>query len=554
MLQMIAELQRMRKDERGGITVLTLLLLIVMLVMGGMAVDFMRYETERVKLQSVTDRAVLASADLSAGDPSTTIKDFFSTAGYSNNMVGDPIVDENPGFRAVRVNSEVDINTFYLRLAGIDLLQAPATAEAREGIGKVEIAFVLDISQSMAGAKIDTLYEAAEEFAFRVLLNTEQRAEISAEQAYEAGLLDPTLTSAELADLEAAKNAAATAVPGSEPSQVALTVIPYAGAVNPGEWMFNYLKTERLDAQPNGVELLSSCPHMPRYHNESGTNAVDGDPVAAITADSFGGPTVDKTTFALSNTDDFLNKPLGLDWESIGFPREGLEQIPHFDYYGNNKTFTHNGKAQTIDFGWCPGPTSEIRWAMHDPYEATAFIQDMEMYDGTGTDYAIKWALAALDPNSRDAFEDMREADIISDHYTDLPAEWDDPRSRKIIVLMSDGGITGQRRPNGSYPHWGSDTDRMTNGESHWLTVKNRARANFITQCDLARERDVEVYTVAYQIADNANNHTLEYCASREVNAEGVVTSTKHFNAEGEELIQTFKDIAGSITDLRLSE
>ena len=548
MLQMIAQLHRMRKDEKGGITVLTLILLITMLLISGMAVDFMRYETERVKLQSVTDRAVLASADLSAGNPAATINDFFTTAGYGSNIVGSPIIKDVPGARTVSVRSEVDINTFYLRLAGIDLLQAPATAEALEGIGKVEIALVLDISQSMKGSKIDTLYKAAEEFAFRVLLNAEQRKFIAAEQRFLAAQEDPTFTDAQLVVLENEKIAASAAIPGSEPTQVALTIVPYAGAVNPGTWMFEYLEAKRLSEQPNGVALLSSCPHMTR----------DDNLVAADSNDSFSGPTID-ADMTISAMRDFGTKYLGADWENIGLPREGLEQIPHFDYYGGNSTTNYSfggvPTTQTVDFGWCPGPTSEIRWAMSDPYEATEFVRKMEMYDGTGTDYAVKYGIAALDPASRQAFNAMREAGMIGDHLIGIPADWDDIRSRKVMVVMTDGGITGQRRPTDAYPHWGSDTIRMTNEWSRWVTNKQRARANFMTQCDLAREKDIEVFTVAYELTNTQDSRTLEYCASRDIDpVTGDVIGTQHFDASGDELIEIFKDIAGSITDLRLNK
>ena len=59
----VAFLKQFGRDEDGSIIVLTLLLLFGMLIVGGMAVDFMRYESRRAQLQSVSDRAVLAAAD-----------------------------------------------------------------------------------------------------------------------------------------------------------------------------------------------------------------------------------------------------------------------------------------------------------------------------------------------------------------------------------------------------------------------------------------------------------------------------------------------------------
>ncbi|MEO0931364.1 MAG: pilus assembly protein TadG-related protein, partial [Pseudomonadota bacterium] len=51
-------LRMFKRDEEGGVLVLTLLLMVLMLVMGGMAVDLMRFEERRVVLQNVSDRAV----------------------------------------------------------------------------------------------------------------------------------------------------------------------------------------------------------------------------------------------------------------------------------------------------------------------------------------------------------------------------------------------------------------------------------------------------------------------------------------------------------------
>jgi len=51
-------------DESGAIIVLWLFLFLSMIVIVGMAVDAMRTETKRVKLQQTLDSAVLAAADL----------------------------------------------------------------------------------------------------------------------------------------------------------------------------------------------------------------------------------------------------------------------------------------------------------------------------------------------------------------------------------------------------------------------------------------------------------------------------------------------------------
>ena len=115
------------RDEDGSIILLTLLLLIVMLVIGGMAVDFMRYESRRATLQSVADRAVLAAANLNQDlDAEEVVRDYFNKAGYGEQIIGRPRVFEDNGTRSVAVDASLDINTFYLRLIGLDTLSVQA--------------------------------------------------------------------------------------------------------------------------------------------------------------------------------------------------------------------------------------------------------------------------------------------------------------------------------------------------------------------------------------------------------------------------------------------
>ncbi len=51
------------QDECGGITIFVLILSVLMLVAGGMAVDFQRQELARADLQNALDRGVLAATD-----------------------------------------------------------------------------------------------------------------------------------------------------------------------------------------------------------------------------------------------------------------------------------------------------------------------------------------------------------------------------------------------------------------------------------------------------------------------------------------------------------
>lgn len=179
------------RNEDGTIIVMTLLFFVMFIVLGGMAVDFMRFEARRALLQSTADRAVLAAADLTQDlDPSAVVIDYFQKAGFGDNIVGTPDVIDEGIYKSVGVRASITIKTVFLKYTGIPTLAAPAAATAIEGISNVEVSLVVDISGSMRDpvtptdgsasqqSKIEALREASETFA-RVLLTPQYKDRIS---------------------------------------------------------------------------------------------------------------------------------------------------------------------------------------------------------------------------------------------------------------------------------------------------------------------------------------------------------------------------------------
>lgn len=165
--------RRFGADEDGGIIIFSLFVLILMLMVGGMAVDLMRFETTRTKLQGTLDRAVLAAADLDQTlPPADVVKDYFAKAGMSSFLQGEPSVDEGINYRVVHANAEARVPMLFLKLMGINTLQAPATGTAEERITDVEVSLVLDMSSSMQqNSKLTNLRTAAKDFVHTVLKN-----------------------------------------------------------------------------------------------------------------------------------------------------------------------------------------------------------------------------------------------------------------------------------------------------------------------------------------------------------------------------------------------
>lgn len=178
-----ARIRRFGRDEGGTIIVMTIIFLSLMLIMGGMAVDFMRFESRRTMLQSVADRSVLAAANLgNSKDPKEVVVDYFTKAGFPDSIVGEPDVKTGNKFNSVGVTAAYDMNSIFLRLVGIDMLSAPAAATAIEGVSNIEVSLVVDISGSMRDpvvpadgsysnqTKIEALRGAATKFVDAMLI------------------------------------------------------------------------------------------------------------------------------------------------------------------------------------------------------------------------------------------------------------------------------------------------------------------------------------------------------------------------------------------------
>jgi Flp pilus assembly protein TadG len=161
------------RDESGSLTPFTMMMFFLMLLIGGLAVDVMRHERTRVRLQQTLDNSVLAAAARSQTlDPEHVVEDYFDKAGLSEYLMS-VTVEQGLNFRSVFADAKADTRPFFMSLMGINEFYVNADSAAEEKISNVEVSLVLDVSGSMDGSRINTLRPAARNFVDTILQNSE---------------------------------------------------------------------------------------------------------------------------------------------------------------------------------------------------------------------------------------------------------------------------------------------------------------------------------------------------------------------------------------------
>ncbi|WP_177215153.1 TadE/TadG family type IV pilus assembly protein [Tranquillimonas alkanivorans] len=565
-------LRRFGRDESGATMIFCLFIFVMMILAGGMTVDFMRLEDRRVHMQATLDRALLAAADLDQVRPAEEVVfDFLAREGFAEDNVAVE-VNEHLAGRTVSARVLTETPTFFLHMIGMDTLAVSAGGQAREEVPHVEISLVLDISGSMRwNGRIDYMKDAAKNFV--------------------SSVLDQSVD-----------------------DRVSINVIPYAGQTNPGPLMFDYLGGERpkikTDYFPEWGQDISN---VIVYFDESGDGRID----AAAKIDGF--PDGGTAQHVSNDLDDFFGSMVEYigqqdrrfadaevigasikggnqttryyhvadtpayttptdnngrlpyyqraelsyvkfdadeggeeliidsscielgegDFDYPGMPNDGsYDQVPHFMYW--------DIAASVMDWGWCPEDDTAIQYARQDEAELHDFIDGIRMHDGTGTHYAMKYALALLDPETRGAFEHLAENGLVPQVFSDRPHAWEDEETAKYIVLMTDGEITEQYRPTDPWAqiNWTRELAAQPGHKRDRISEADENVASFFEACDLSKAHGVTVFTIAYETSA-AGEDEMQRCAS---------SASHFFDVDGLDIADAFSAIAARINQLRLTQ
>lgn len=233
------------------------------------------------------------------------------------------------------------------------------------------------------------------------------------------------------------------------------------------------------------------------------------------------------------------------------------------DDYSSNALLPDNSRGQVPLFWkwwrvnpWCPDPATAAVFNSNDVSELEARVTAMNLSDGTGMDIGAYWGYQALSPTWMNVF---------GGDFVGRPAAFDQ-EVIKVMVVMTDGGITSQFRPK-DYTYYSVHTDRdittdttqevgnhgnsknqqkiVSTGGSGSNSNSDTAVGRFKRICDQAKNDGVIVYTIGFQIADGSLQDTLlEYCAT---------DISKYFFVESLDIQAAFDAIAASVNALRIS-
>ncbi|MEL6265073.1 MAG: Tad domain-containing protein [Pseudomonadota bacterium] len=408
-------------DQGGAITPLMLSIFLGLVLVTGLGVEFARHEALRADVQDALDRGVLAAVQGGgARSPAAVVGDFLDTRALAEGRVRLEVEADWPDPHLYRVSASARLAqpSIVLGMLGVPALPVAASASASEPREALEIALILDISSSMRRAgKLAAMQAAASAFVREMLR------------------------------------------PGAG-DRVSISLVPYAGAVNPGPRLFYAIGGRRMHSR-------SSCPVLrDADFGETGLPAA---------------PRYDQVPAHADWPRD--RETMGVGW------CPGDPQVALLD----PRTGQAHGLMAGLGRGWREVVVNGTSITAHasDPATLLRRIEGIRLHHGSSPQEGLRWALALFDPESRDTLE--RHGQVVGRH--ERPQRWNGQGVRKIAILLSDGPISEVEQPD---PVGEEGRDIFDTGPDLLSRLARReARAQFRRVCRLAAEKGVEVHAIA---------------------------------------------------------
>lgn len=528
-------LQRLFSQTSGNVAMIFALSIIPILSVAGFAIDFQMTATRKNKVQVVIDSAVLAGAramqaNKTQQEISQTVTAYINaqldTVGSSLHC-NTPSVNWAQGSQDLSVDILCKQDTSLMRIIGKDDMPFKVSSTSTWGIGKLDVAFMFDVSGSMGGSSRITHLKAAAHDALDTLLpagggvatQDVRIAMISYNDMHNAGDHFEDVTGLKPTRTYYAENT----------YEVRNRIPPYTenyqnwecqrewkctarytrgrrkGQCKRGYWqdgncgyvtrerdVYNYETVEMTEEKSKTI--TSTCV-WERYGDHEFSDfapdfSVPGEP-ALITAKN----KIYDAENKIYNASESPDNPQG--YMSAGYARwnQGDPADRYDGWWSTDGTSCRNHK---------PVPLTNNRTTL------TSYIDSLTTGGGTAGHQGIAWARYMVAEPWQTIFTG-----------SGAPMDYTEPDSVKAIILMSDGEFL-----HNEFGNMGTSTEQARR------------------VCDSIKERGhIVIYSVAFQ-APQAGKDILDYCAS------GPEYSFAPEN--GQQLTEAYTAIATSISDLRV--
>ena len=502
----------LRRDERGNVAMIFALALIPMLIVAGFAIDAQVAFSKKDKIQYAIDSAVLAGARMmqSSNDEDSVTdhaRKYFAAImdNENDNLTCDTLAITFTAPEEITGDVTCYQPTTLMNLIGRDKVEIGTSSVATFGTGRVDVAFVFDVSGSMNSyGRIYDLKDAAKSAA---------------------DILLPEAGSISEGDVRIAMVAYNIMVDAGEYFE------EVTGLQTDREYIAEIIGTDWVEQEIEEIGWYETCEEVcTRYHWKKGTCQkweeqcrweyglhINTDWVEVETIETVR-KSIDSTCVFERNgdhafdnfqpkqvdTDNLLNELLSAVYNAAtgSDNTEGYLAASYLKWNKSKEKWEDEGDGDCLNIP--PFPLS------HDEDDIDDYIDDLYASGGTAGHQGIAWGWYLISEEWSDIFDGDA-----------APLSQSEPDVTKAMIIMTDGEFNQQ-----FFDGQGSSTKQAED------------------LCDAIKDDDVIIYAVAFQ-APTAGKEILSYCASG---------PEFYFNAEnGQELMESYNAIATSISDLRIS-
>lgn len=449
---------KLKNNTAGNVSMLAGFLILPALVLIGSGLDIIRATTQSTKLQSALESATLASASLTnTRDVKTVVQDYIdvnlaSDMEFLSSLNINVKEATTLNTRTVTISADAEIDTYFLKLVGVDTLSVSAQSTAEQAATSIEISLVIDISSSMSGSKLTNLVSSGKVFVEEVL-------------------------------------------DGQNSERTSLSIVPFGGSVNLGQTLFDdhVVPSSGSTEDPSRAQYDSQASIKGgKFRFSAGDNCIE------LLSEDFSDDLVPLAS--RSQIPDFWKWTNNHPWcptdknAVIANSNDINELTALFDNIGlSDGTGMDHGAAWGLKM---LSPAYKGRLGGDFPDRPVSYDEDG----------ALKVMVVMTDGNIT---SQLRPLDFsIGNVHNNRPAHLN--RAPNVSPIGA-----GHFRTYGGTRADNNNQQTLYQGGSFTSNQTEHASRYFMNVCDEARENGIVVYTIGYRITAGSNaDQLLNYCAS----------------------------------------